>query len=232
VPATPDHVRIELSGVQACPSVGALVWGGETPDRAAVVLAHGAGTDMHHAHLQRHAADLVAAGHPTALFNFPFTEIGRRRPDPAARLLSTWRDVIEQLGPRLGEARPLVIGGRSMGGRMATMIAADASGPDVAGVVAIAYPLHPPGRPDRLRVEHWPGLRAPVLLVSGSRDAMAPIPAVQRNLAVHMPAGRASLHVVAGADHSFRVRKMDGRSEDEVLADVGSAVTSWLAAIG
>lgn len=215
---------------QATPTVTAQVWSGGASGAAAVILAHGAGTDMRHRHLQRHAADLVAGGHPTALFNFPYTELGRKSPDPAPRLLSAWRDVVVALRPALGADRPLVIGGRSMGGRIASMLAA-AEGADLglAGVACLAYPLHPPGRPDRLRVAHWPDLTVPVLLVSGSRDAMAPPDALRANLAAYMPPGLATLHEVAGADHSFRVRKVDGRTEDTALAEVASATITWLA---
>lgn len=230
----PDEVAVPLRDPQATPTVTALVWDVGEPGAAAVILAHGAGTDMRHRHMQRHATDLVAAGHPTAVFNFPFTEVGRRRPDPAARLLSAWRDVIATVGPRLragpGDRRPLVIGGRSMGGRMASMLAVEEGAAlGVAGVVCLAYPLHPPGRADKLRVAHWPDLEVPILLVCGTRDAMAPPDALQANVVEHMPPGLATVHAVEGADHSFRVRRKDGRTEDEALAEVASVTAGWLA---
>lgn len=229
-PPAPLEVAVPLRPPQACPTVTAQVWADGVDGAAAVVLAHGAGTDMRHRHIQRHAADLVAAGHPTAVFDFPYTELGRKRPDPAPRLLAAWHDVVQALRPLLGADRPLVIGGRSMGGRLASMLAAaEGAALDLAGVVCLAYPLHPPGRPDRLRVAHWPQLAVPVLLVCGTRDAMAPPAALAANMDAHMPQGVATLHALAGADHSFRARKVDGRTEDDVLAEAGATVSAWLA---
>ena len=98
----------------------------------------------------------------------------------------------------------------------------------IAGVACIAYPLHPPGRPERQRTGHWPALAVPTLLVCGSRDAMAPLPALEAAVAEHMPPGIAELHVLAGADHSLRVRKVDGRTQDEVMAEVADVVADWV----
>ena len=229
-----DQVAVRTSSIpltppQSVPTTTAMVWAGDGPGAAAVILAHGAGTDMRHQLMQRHAADLAAAGHPTALFNFAYTEAGRKGPDPAPRLLAAWRDAITALRPQLGEDRPLVIGGRSMGGRMASILAAE-DGPalGVAGVVCLAYPLHPPGRPDSLRVDHWPSLRVPILLVCGTRDPMAPTDALRANLDAHMPEGLATVHLLGGADHSFRVRRADGRTQEETLAECGRVLADWL----
>lgn len=221
-------LTIPLTPPQAVEATTALLWRGSDPTAAAIVLAHGAGTDMRHRHMQAHAEDLAGRGHAVALFNFAYTEAGRKRPDPAPRLLQAWRDVVPALADHLGD-RPLVVGGRSMGGRIASMAfgGEDADAPRVDGIACIAYPLHPPGRPEKLRVAHWPALSVPVLLVSGDRDPMAPIGAMEANLASHMPHGIATLHVVRGADHSYRVRKSDGRTEPEVLAEVADTVSAW-----
>jgi predicted alpha/beta-hydrolase family hydrolase len=226
----PTPVRVTLTPPQAVEATSALVWPAARPDAARVILAHGAGTHMGHRHMQRHATDLAAAGVGVALFDFAYTAAGRSRPDPAPRLEQAWRDVVTALPAHLGGRGPVVIGGRSMGGRIASIVAAaDAEALGIAGVACIAYPLHPPGRPDRLRVAHWPDLRVPILLVSGSRDAMAPLDALRANVAAHLAPGLATVHVVEGADHSFRARTADGRTEDEVLAEVAQAVTGWLA---
>ncbi|MEE8602669.1 alpha/beta family hydrolase [Euzebya tangerina] len=227
----PELVTVPLSPPQAAEATTAQVWPDGERGRAAVILAHGAGTSMAHRHMQRHAADLVAAGHPTALFNFAYTEMGRKRPDPAPRLVSAWRDVIAALSPRIAEGRPLVIGGRSMGGRIASIVAAEDPSLPVDGVACLAYPLHPPGRQDRLRVDHWPDLTVPVLLLCGSRDPMAPTDTLEANVSEHMPAGLCTTHVLAAADHSFKPRKMDGRTEDEVFAEAASVLVSWMAAL-
>ena len=222
-------VRVPLTGPQAVDATTALVWPATRAGAPGVILAHGAGTDMGHRHMRRHAADLVAAGLGVARFNFAYTEAGRKGPDPAPRLQQAWRDVIAAVGPHLGTDAPLVIGGRSMGGRVASMVAAeDARGLGIAGVACVAYPLHPPGRPDRLRVDHWPALTVPILLVCGSRDAMAPVEALEANVASHMPPGLSMVHIVQGADHSFRVRKSDGRTEDDALAEAADAIIRWI----
>lgn len=224
------QVRVPLTGPQAASTTSAIVWPGRDPAAAAVILAHGAGTDMTHRHMRRHATDLVAAGHPTALFNFAYTEVGRKRPDPAPRLRSAWHDVISVLRPQLGAARRLVIGGRSMGGRIASVVAARAAAQlQVDGVVCIAYPLHPTGRPDNLRVDHWSDLGVPILFVSGSRDAMAPVPAMRDNIGAHIAPGLAEFHVIDGADHSLHVRKSDPRTEQDALDEVATRLTGWLA---
>ncbi|WP_341251685.1 alpha/beta family hydrolase [Euzebya pacifica] len=223
----PRTITVPLTPPQSVESTTAQVWDGSDPDAAAIVLAHGAGTDMTHRLMQRHAADLVGRGHAVALFNFAYTERGGRRPDPAPRLEQAWRDVIAALRPALGADRPLVIGGRSMGGRIASMVAVDAESLGVDGVACLAYPLHPPGKPEKLRVAHWPSLTRPILLLSGDRDSMAPLDSLRAQLEAAMPDGLATLHVVAGADHSYRVRKSDGRTEDEVCIEVADVISDW-----
>ncbi len=226
--ATSTTHTFPLTPPQAVATTSAEVWTSDRDGRPALVLAHGAGTDRSHPQLRSVARRLAARGHPVALFNFAYTEAGRRRPDPAARLEQAWRDAVAALRPLLGEDRPLVVGGRSMGGRIATMVAA--AGAPVDGCVTLAYPLHPPGRPDRLRVAHWPDLRVPWLLLSGDRDDMAPLATLRAELARHLPDRDVTLHVLAGADHSYRVRKADGRTAAEVLDEVVDVTAGWLAA--
>ncbi len=229
---SPFQVRVPLTAPQSTTETSAIVWPAADPQAPAIILAHGAGTDMTHRLMRQHAGALSDAGLAVALFNFAYTEVGRKRPDPASRLESAWRDVITGLRPHLGPERRLVVGGRSMGGRIASMVAArDAAGLGIDGVVCIAYPLHPPGRPERLRVEHWPDLKVPVLIVNGSRDSMAPVDTLRDNLQAHMPPDTATLHILDGADHSFRVRKSDGRTEEDVMAETTTAITGWLAAL-
>lgn len=226
---TPQEISIPLTPPQAVEATTALVWPAEQSAAPAIILAHGAGTDMRHRHMQRHASDLADRGVAVALFNFGFTEAGRSRPDPAPRAMQAWRDVLAALRPLLGAQRRLTVGGRSFGGRMASMVAAESGLSTVDGVACIAYPLHPPGRPERLRIEHWPQLaRLPLLLISGDRDAMAPLDTLRAQMAAHLVGADVTLHVVAGADHSFRVRTRDGRSEDDVLAEVADVLAEWL----
>jgi uncharacterized protein len=242
VPPEPEELAVPLTPPQRVPATTALLWPPPQPTAPTVVLAHGAGTDMRHPHLRRHASDLVAGGVGVALFDFAYRAAGGRAPDPAPRLLQAWRDVVAAVAAAVPTTSPLVVGGRSMGGRVASVLAAEVAVPPagadadgrggalsrVRGVACLAYPLHPPGRPDRLRVDHWPALRLPVLLVSGSRDAMAPLGALREAVAAHLPPGLATLHVVEGADHSMHVRAADGRDPDAVLDEVAAAVLAWL----
>lgn len=231
------RVRVPLSAPQVLPDTGAVVWSppvGRERDPA-VVLAPGAGSDLTNPVLRAVGRGLAAHGHPVAAFNFGYTEAGRRRPDPTARLERAYRDAIEALLPRLGD-RPLVIGGRSMGGRIASHLAAD--GLACAGLLLLGYPLHPRVRAgeevpaQRLRTGHWPRLRLPILFVQGDRDALCDLGTFEEQRAAHLDPARAELHVVAGADHAFEVRKRDGRSPRDVHEEVVAVAAAWLAKVG
>ncbi|HEX4777090.1 MAG TPA: alpha/beta family hydrolase, partial [Acidimicrobiia bacterium] len=144
-------------------------------DRA-VLLAHGAGADMHAGALVTVADALADARIPSLRFDFPYRSAGRRAPDRPAVLEAALRDAAAELArrTRLPTTR-LVVGGRSMGGRYASMVAADVDDPlDVLGVLLLGYPLHPAGKPQQLRVEHFARVRVPCLFVSGTRDNLAP----------------------------------------------------------
>lgn len=220
----PIDLRVPLSPPQAVPAVDATLW--EASGEVAVILAHGAGTDQRSVVLRGVAEGVARAGYPVLTFNFAYTQAGRRRPDPAGRLLAAWRDVIACARERLGEGRPLVIGGRSMGGRMASMVAAEE---DLCqGLLLLGYPLHAAGRPERLRTAHWPALRVPVLFVQGDRDALCPLGVLERERAAFLGRACSEVHVVAGADHSFGARKRDGRTQTDVLDEVVHASTDWL----
>lgn len=188
-----------------------------------VVLGHGAGSKKTNPILGTVASALAGAGHLTLAFNFVYAEMGRRAPDPMPRLQSVFRDAIDAARAVAGD-RSLVLGGRSMGGRVGSMLAA--AGYPCDGLMLLGYPLHPAGRPDKLRVAHWPSLRAPCLFVSGTRDAMFDLALFERHRSEL--AGEVTLHLLAGADHGFAVRKMDGRTNAEVLRDVCEVAVPWV----
>ena len=232
-----EQLRVALDAPQAVAETSALLWvpPRARADRAGVVLAHGAGTDMRNPLLRTVAQALAGQGHPVLSFNFAYTEAGRKAPDPMTRLEACYRAVAAVARARFG-ARPLVLGGRSMGGRVASHLAAQ--GEPCDGLVFLGYPLHPPRRvgtevPDeKLRTAHWPALRVPALFVQGDRDALADLALLERERAARLTGSPSRVHVVAGGDHGFAVRKKDGRTPAQVLDEIVGAITGWLGGLG
>jgi predicted alpha/beta-hydrolase family hydrolase len=138
--------------------------------------------------------------------------------------MQTFAAVVERVRRELGPRRPLVIGGRSMGGRAASMLAAD--GFDADGLLLLAYPLHPPGKPEQLRDAHLPRITMPVLCFSGKRDPFCTPALMERVLKTVTT--RWEMHWLEGADHSFHVLKSSGRNDAAVLEEVGTATAAWL----
>lgn len=193
---------------------------------AGLILAHGAGTDMHSPLLSFVHEALAGRGIMTVKFNFPYMEAGRKVPDPRQRLARTWRAVVEQVR---ADARPgaLFLGGKSMGGRIASMLVAD--GEPAAGLVLLGYPLQPAGRPEALRSEHFAHITCPVLFVQGSRDRLCDLGVLRSVLpTISAPV---SLQVIEEGDHSFKVPKRTGKTERQVWDDIVEMVGSWLAKI-
>src|ERR1700716_2892089 len=165
----PEKMRIEVAPNQ---EVTALVYTAGKPDLAGVtvILGHGAGADQNNGFMTRFATGLAARGSTLVTFNFLYTEQNRRVPDANKALEACFRVVIETVRHKKIGRGTLVIGGKSMGARIASQVAA-ASAPDVEGLVFLGYPLHPPGRADQLRAKHLPDITVPMLFVQGSRDA-------------------------------------------------------------
>ena len=190
------------------------------PDRC--VLAHGAGAPMDSPTMEAIAAGVAAAGIQVVRFEFPYMRRrrdggGRRPPDRQAVLLETWHEVIDALGG----AKDLVIGGRSMGGRMASLIA-DAVG--ARGLVCLGYPFHPPGKPERLRTEHLAGLRTPTLIVQGERDAFGSKDEVNGyNLSDAI-----RVCWLADGDHSFVPRKRSGHTAAGHLTEAAEVTADYI----
>jgi predicted alpha/beta-hydrolase family hydrolase len=173
------------------------------------------------------AEALAASGRRTVLYNFPYSERGRRAPDPPETLEAATRAVGDYARDSLGAGR-IVHGGKSMGGRIASQ--AVARGAPADALVFLGYPLHPPGRPQTLRDRHLYTIQAPLLFLQGTRDAFA-LP--DRLAPVLERLGeRATLHAVEGGDHSFAVPKRAGRSAADVERELFQVVVSWLDARG
>jgi len=199
-------------------------------DRA-VLLAHGAGTDMHAAALTVVADALAAAGVPVMRFNFPYRTRGSKAPDSVRVLEAATREAAAELGERTGLTPDrLVLGGRSMGGRYCSLVVgAEADPVPALGLLLLGYPLHPAGKPDRLRVDHFPRLSVPTLFVSGTRDALAPKDGLERE-AKAIP-GAVTFHWIETADHGFRPLKASGLTLGDVLADVAATSSSWVTSL-
>jgi predicted alpha/beta-hydrolase family hydrolase len=198
-----------------------FLWNGPE-DGPRLVLAHGAGAPMDSASLEALARGLAAEGLRVARFEFPYmrarrTEGRQRPPDREPVLLDTWRAVVAELGG----AGQLFIGGKSMGGRMASMIADEVG---ARGLVCLGYPFHPPGKPERTRTAHLEHLRTPALVVQGTRDAFGTPEDVEGYTL--SPAIR--LVWLEDGDHSFKPRASSGRTEKQNLQEAIATVAGFV----
>ncbi len=202
-----------------------------TGEADVVVLAHGAGADMHHPFMTFFHEALARAGWLSVKFNFPYKELGRKAPDPAARLEDAFERVLEHVR---GTLRPpperLFIGGKSMGGRIAANVAAKAAGSgkqNLAGLVFLGYPLHAPKRHDRLRADNLIKITAPMLFVEGTNDPFCRLDLLAEVLKQIRASART--HIIEGGNHDFRVPKRLGREPEAVWREVVEAICRWRA---
>jgi uncharacterized protein len=191
-----------------------------------LILGHGAGAGQTSDFIVDFASGLATRGIDVVTFNFSYSEQRRRIPDPNDRLEACWRSVIAAVRTRMRSgADALAIGGKSMGGRIASQVAAAGIG-YLAGLVFLGYPLHPPGRPERLRAQHLADIKAPMLFVQGSRDAFGTPDELRPIVApLHPPA---EVHVVEGGDHSFKVRKGAGINQEDIYRAIQDHIAAWL----
>ena len=196
-------------------------------DRSTVfVCAHGAGGNMADKSMLTVARALGSRGLSVVRFNFLYKEKRSSRPDPMPKLKETTEAVVARVRSELGP-KTLIIGGRSMGGRAASMLAAD--GFDCAGLLLLAYPLHPPGKPDQLRDAHLPSIRVPVLCVNGTRDPFC-TPDLMKGVLERVTAPWQMLWLET-ADHSFHVLKSSGKTDAQVMSEVADAAEKWVATV-
>ncbi|GLQ07983.1 alpha/beta fold hydrolase [Sneathiella chinensis] len=199
---------------------------GSGQDGYRIVLAHGAGAPMDSPFMDYFAENLAAAGHHVIRFEFPYMELRRqegskRPPDRQPKLLDRWREVIEAVGP----ASDLVIGGKSMGGRMASLIADEMS---VGGLVCLGYPFYAPGKADKPRTEHLEILKTPTLIVQGERDSMGNRTAVEG----YSLSSAIQMSWLPDGDHSFKPRKASGRTEEQNWQDGVARVSAFVRSLG
>ena len=224
----PSRIPIEITPGEP---VTALVYAAPPRKRAGIslLLAHGAGGNQMSPFMVEFASGLAERGIDAVTFNFLYSEQRRRLPDRNDKLEACWRALIA--ATRSGAIMPelasgaLAIGGKSMGGRIASQVAAHSAG-DLSGLVFLGYPLHPPGRPDRLRSAHLQDVKAPMLFVQGSRDAFG-TPAELRPITTQLEPP-ADLFVVEGGDHSFKVSKSAGVKQQDVYRAIQDRIETWL----
>jgi len=212
-----EETRLDVAGRA---QVSAIVSRPAKPTHL-LVLAHGAGAGMRHPFMEKVTLRLADAGIAALRYQFPYTEAGKRRPDPPALLQATVRAAVEAAGR---EGLPLLAGGKSMGGRMTSLAAATEPLAGVKGLVFLGFPLHQVGAPSASRGEHLARVRLPMLFVQGSRDKMCDLDRLEPLLA---GLDGTTLRVIEGADHGFHVPKRSGRNDDDALAEMAAAVASW-----
>ena len=221
----PERLRIDLTGDT---QVTALAYPAreDTARGATLVLGHGAGADQTSRFMVSFAQGFADRGIETVTFNFPYMERRRRLPDPSARLEACYGAVIASVQSRPGRAGSLFIGGKSLGGRIASQVAArDDLAASLAGLVFLGYPLHPPRKPQQLRSAHLPRIRVPMLFVQGSHDSFG-TPDELRSILATVPS--AVLYVVDGGDHSLAVRRRSGPSMEQLHATIQDDMASWI----
>lgn len=197
--------------------------------RATLVLAHGAGAGQRHPFLVHFARELAARDVDVFTFDFLYMQRGRKLPDKNDALEACWRAAIAEVRARAKQSVPFFLGGKSMGGRIASQVAGqgeDATHGPVGGLVFLGYPLHPPTKPAQLRSEHLPRVRAPMLFCQGERDPFG-TPDELGPIVRRLHAGT-EIVAVEGGDHSFAVPRRLGVSQDVVYARVLDAIVRWM----
>jgi hypothetical protein len=215
--ATPEE-RITLSLADVAQVSGAYARP-SAADRT-IVVAHGAGAGMDHPFIVGFTRAMNDLGIATLRFNFPYMEVGRRSPDRPAVAVAAWRAAFDTAVARAPADEPVWASGKSFGGRMASVAVAE--GMQAAGLVFLGYPLHPPGKPERVRDEHLSAIEVPMLFLQGTKDPFATsavlAPVIERLGA------RATLHAIDGGGHSLeRSRKDDPRETGAALAPIAAA---------
>ncbi|MEK6301263.1 MAG: alpha/beta family hydrolase [Acidobacteriota bacterium] len=222
-----EEFKVEIDASQ---SVTATLYPASAKNRAHVtlVLGHGAGAGQTSGFMVLFASELAKRGIDAVTFNFSYIERGRHAPDPGDKLEACYRAVIVAARAHKKLKRnKLAIGGKSMGGRIASQVAAKGLD-DLLGLVFVGYPLHPPGKPEQLRSKHLPNITAPMLFVQGSRDSFG-TPEELRTIVKNLKTP-CKLYEVEGGDHSLKVPKKAG-SQEQVYATVQDEIARWLRSV-
>jgi predicted alpha/beta-hydrolase family hydrolase len=202
----------------------------QTPDhaKACLVLAHGAGADMHHPFMAAVAGDLEGIGIASLRYQFPYTEKHAKRPDPPSLCHATVRAAVAAAHAR-APSLPLFAGGKSFGGRMTSQAQAKAPLSHVCGLVFFGFPLHAAKQPSLDRAEHLSQVKIPMLFLQGTRDALAELPLIE-TLAQHL-SERATLSLIKDADHSFHVPARSGRTDAQIRQEMAETFAAWAGSV-
>src|SRR6476620_5388117 len=226
----PEHLTVKANDKE---TVTALLYPAAKKNRAGVtvVLGHGAGASQTSGFMRMFARGLAERGLDVMTFNFVYMEQGRSVPDQKPKLESCFRAVIEAIAKhRKLKSNRLVVGGKSMGGRIASqVVAAREDEPlalDVSGLVFLGYPLHPPGQTAKLRVEHLEHIKKPMLFVQGTRDALGTPDEIKPFIKNLRPA--AKIYSIEGGDHSFKAPKKFGKPPDQIFDDAMNEIDHWV----
>lgn len=195
-------------------------------NKTGVIIAHGAANDMNNSLIVAVTDGLAAAGYTTLRFNFPYKEKGKKSPDAEPTLIRTWQGAVSHLlnNERFPVDRVVAVG-KSMGGRIASeMVAADQMA--VEALIFLGYPLHAPGRKDKLRDMHLSEIKKPMLFFAGTRDPLCNMEKLQG--VIHRLPGQCDLEIVEGGDHSFKVPKSSSRSAESVHLQIVEKCLQWL----
>ena len=210
-------------------SVTGYLYAAAKKSRAGVtlILGHGAGANQLSGFMRLFANGLAERGIDVLTFNFLYMEQGRKVPDVNAKLEACYGAVIAAAGKHKNlKGNRLAVGGKSMGGRIGSQVAAGADGDAIAGLVLLGYPLHPPGRPEKMRDAHLKNIQAPVFFVQGSRDAFGSADELKQ--AIKTSKLRATLYLVEGGDHSLKVPKSAGISQSQIYENAMDKIRDWL----
>jgi hypothetical protein len=218
---TPQQLQLDVPGSGA---VDAVLF---DPGRAAAcyVFAHGAGAGMRHPFMVNLSAALAQRGVATLRFQFPYMQQGSKRPDSPKVAHAAIRAAVAEAARRLPGV-PLFAGGKSFGGRMTSQAQSIEPLAGVRGIVFVGFPLHAPNEPGTARADHLAQVQVPMLFLQGTRDPLAQLDLVKETVAGL--GERATLHVVAGGDHSFDVLKSSGRTAEEVRDELAHTIVSWI----
>ncbi len=221
----PEKLSVQVNDQE---TVTALLYlaGKKTRAQTTIILGHGAGANQSSPFMRLFASGLAERGFDAMTFNFIYSERGRGAPDPKAKLESCYVAVIEAAkAQKKLRGNRIVIGGKSMGGRIASQVAA-AGAKDIAGLVFLGYPLHPPGRLDKMRDAHLKDIHAPMLFVQGTRDAFGTPDELR--VVIRRDKLPATLYPIDGGDHSFKVPKSAAVSQPQLYESILNEIARWI----